>query len=230
MGGISMLNPVSRALAIVVGLVLAVPAAAEMTLSSSNNPTVELDARLSSLIGAETKTLKSVRGRGMSRLIEAPDPPRKTASLYSRATIDSLPKAKGDDEWSCLTEALYFEARGEALPGIFAVAEVVLNRVDDARYPSTVCGVVHQGTGERFRCQFTFTCDGRPEVMQDSQSRRFVGKVARLMLDGAPRLLTGGATHYHTRSVLPKWARVFPRTAAIGFHYFYREPDRMASR
>lgn len=225
-----MLKPVSRALAIAVGIFLAVPAVAEMTLSSSNNPTAALDIRLASLVEAETRTLNGFRGSGLSRLIEAPGTGGKAAGLYTREAIEALPGARGGAEWSCLTEALYFEARGETTKGIFAVAEVVLNRVDDPRYPKTVCGVVRQGTGERFRCQFSFTCDGRPEVMRDARAERFVAKIARLMLDGAPRRLTGGATHYHTKSVLPKWARAFPRTATIGYHHFYRQPDRLASR
>ena len=76
-----------------------------------------------------------------------------------------MPVATGGDQWSCLAEALYFEARGESLQGIVGVAEVILNRVDDRRYPNSLCGVVNQGTGERYRCQFTYTCDGRPETI-----------------------------------------------------------------
>ena len=50
------------------------------------------------------------------------------------------------------------------------------------------------------------------------------------MLDGAPRNLTGGATHYHTKSVKPRWSRVFPRTTTIGYHHFYKQPNRYAKR
>ena len=65
----------------------------------------------------------------------------------------------------------------------------------------------------------------------DSPVHRKVGKIARLMLDGiAPMDLTGGATHYHTKAVKPKWSRVFPRTTTIGYHHFYREPSRIASQ
>ena len=48
------------------------------------------------------------------------------------------------------------------------------------------------------------------------------GKIARLMIDGAPRALTMGATHFHTTGVRPDWSRRFDRTAAIGQHLFYR--------
>ena len=54
-------------------------------------------------------------------------------------------------------------------------------------------------------------------------------EVARAALDGAPRTLTGGATHYHTTAVSPSWAARFPQTAQIGVHLFYRQPVRTAS-
>jgi hypothetical protein len=226
-----MIKPVLRGLGVMAVLAVGCPAFAEVTLSSSNNPTVALDERLSALVGAESRSLTSVRGKNLSRLVEAPNAKGKDAGgVYSLDRLASLPKADGGKEWSCLTEALYFEARGETLKGIFGVAEVILNRVDDPRYPSSVCGVINQGTGERYRCQFTYTCDGRPEVMSEERARELVGKVARVMLDGAPRALTGGATHYHTKSVKPRWARVFPRTTTIGYHHFYRQPDRIATR
>jgi spore germination cell wall hydrolase CwlJ-like protein len=44
------------------------------------------------------------------------------------------------------------------------------------------------------------------------------------MIDGAPRALTGGATHFHTGKVRPSWSRKFPKTANIGAHHFYRQP------
>ncbi|MBT8416448.1 MAG: cell wall hydrolase [Silicimonas sp.] len=226
-----MIRLVLRGLGVLAVLSVYGPAAAEVTLSSSNNPTVALDVRLSALMGAETKTMTSLRGKSLSRLIEAPKAAdAKKPGFYSSTRLQKMAPAKGGDEWSCLREALYFEARGETTKGIFGVAEVILNRVDDPRYPSSVCGVVNQGTGERYRCQFTYTCDGRPETMGESESRDLVGKVARIMLDGAPRNLTSGATHYHTKSVKPRWARVFPRTTTIGYHHFYREPSRIARR
>lgn len=154
--------------------------------------------------------------------------PEVSEISYSRAWLSEQPAALGGSEWQCLTEALYFEARGETVKGQFAVAEVILNRVDAAEFPDTVCGVVHQGTGKRYQCQFTFTCDGHPETIREPGAWTSVGKVARAMLAGAPRELTSGATHYHTSAVHPKWANQFPRTAVIGVHRFYRMPTRVS--
>ncbi len=144
------------------------------------------------------------------------------------AWLAKQPAAKGGKEWQCLTEALYFEARGETVKGQFAVAEVILNRADSNRYPNTVCSVVNQGTGRLHACQFSYTCDGRAEVISEQDAWNRVGKVARAALDGAPRNLTDGATHYHTSAVRPRWAKAFAQTATIGYHLFYRQADRVA--
>ncbi|MGC9420213.1 MAG: cell wall hydrolase, partial [Rhodovulum sp.] len=97
-------------------------------------------------------------------------------------------------------------------------------RVSSPAYPDSVCGVVNQGTGKRYQCQFTYTCDGHAEVIREPAVYERLGKIARVMLDGAPRQLTKGATHYHTTAVNPRWASRFPRTATIGVHHFYRQP------
>jgi spore germination cell wall hydrolase CwlJ-like protein len=131
------------------------------------------------------------------------------------------PKPVGDDQWQCLTEALYFEARGESLEGQIAVAEVILNRADSPLYPRTVCGVVKQRGGGG--CQFSYVCNGKTK-MREKGAANLAGRIARAMLDGAPRLLTDGATHFHTRGVKPSWSKRFAKTAAIGAHLFYRQP------
>ena len=166
----------------------------------------------------------------------APDTPRPEprpahvpAVRYDRAWLAGLPRAGGGADWRCLTEALYFEARGEEVRGQFAVAEVILNRVESRRFPGSVCGVVRQGTGRKFACQFTYTCDGHPEIVRDRRSWARLGKIARLTLDGAPRALTHGALYYHTRAVSPSWSRKFFRTASIGAHHFYSPEGRLAS-
>ena len=152
------------------------------------------------------------------------------------ATEQSLPalieqaEAKGDDEWHCLAEALYHEARGESLTGQIAVAEVILNRRDSGRYPDTVCGVVQQGTGKQWMCQISYYCYDLSDEIRDEDSWDLMGRIARVMLDGAPRDLTDGAMFYHTNAVHPYWAEEFFQTAEIGAHLFYVEEQmQMAS-
>ncbi|MEM9522513.1 MAG: cell wall hydrolase [Pseudomonadota bacterium] len=195
------------------------------------------EARLIALLADERKSLRRITPSRIKRIvspfIDRTGALRRQVVLaphieYTRAFLASQPTAGGGRDWECLSEALYFEARGESVKGQFAVAEVILNRVDSPLFPDTVCKVVNQGTGRKFACQFTYTCDGYPEVIREHRAYRQVGKVARLMLDGAARSLTSGATYYHTASVHPKWARVFDRTVRIGYHLFYRRETRVA--
>lgn len=154
-------------------------------------------------------------------------------SEYSRKWIDGLQSVTNQNEqWQCLSEALYFEARGESVRGQFAVAEVILNRVDHGYYPDSVCGVINQGTesGKKYRCQFSYNCDGNKNTIAEKDAYVRVGKVARLMLDGAARDLTTGATHYHTKAVDPAWNRDYKRTATIGVHHFYRQPPMRVTK
>ncbi|MDW3222878.1 MAG: cell wall hydrolase [Paracoccaceae bacterium] len=148
---------------------------------------------------------------------------------FSKSWIDRQPSPQGGDEWRCLAEALYFEARGETVKGQFAVAEVILNRVQSGRFPSSACGVIHQGTGKKYQCQFTYTCDGQKEIIAEPRAFERVSKVARAALDGVAPDLTEGATHYHTTAVKPRWSKVYTKTAAIGVHVFYRHTWRTAS-
>ncbi len=202
----------------------ALPAAADEVLAS----------RLSAILGQEREALAVVPDSRLSLLTSLPSAEERgleteSSTIYDRDFLASLPAAEGGEQWECLAEALYFEARGETIRGMFAVGEVILNRVDSDAYPDTLCGVINQGTGRRYACQFTYTCDGNPEVISEPRAWERVGKVAAILLEGAPRALTGGATHYHTKAVSPSWAKRFPRTAAIGSHYFYRQPVRTAS-
>lgn len=145
------------------------------------------------------------------------------------AALDALPKAVGGPQWKCLTEAIYFEARGESVRGQVAVGEVILNRVDSKKYPNSVCKVLDQGASKLNACQFSYNCDGKAEHMTERGARERAGKIARALMDGQPRSLTDGATHYHATYVKPGWAKRLVKTAEIDTHIFYRYPTKVAS-
>lgn len=185
-------------------------------------------------VGTVGEALRSGETRGLDavtrdRLQSMITPPNGGDLQLSRDWVDAQPKANGDAHWRCLAEALYFEARGETVKGQFAVAEVIMNRVKSARFPGSVCGVINQGTGRKYQCQFTYTCDGIAENIHEPRAWDRVGKVARMALDGRAPALTQGATHYHTTAVRPRWSRVYTHTASIGVHRFYRHTFRTAS-
>jgi len=136
--------------------------------------------------------VRSDRAALISKQLEGAAPAGAGSMTYSISELNARPVATGGADWQCLSEALYFEARGESLKGQIAVAEVILNRVDSRKFPSSVCAVIRQGTGRKYACQFTYTCDGLPEHIRD------------------------------TTAVNPRWARVFQRTTRHGVHLFYK--------
>lgn len=130
----------------------------------------------------------------------------------------------------CLTQAVYYEARGEGRDGMSAVAQVVLNRVRHPAFPKSVCGVVYQGAARRTGCQFSFTCSGvmRGRVNQAAWNR--ARDVASKALSGGVYAAVGNATHFHTTGVSPAWRGSLVRVSQVGSHLFYRFGGRSGSR
>ena len=122
----------------------------------------------------------------------------------------------------CLTEAVYYEAAREPTDGQRAVAQVVLNRVRHPAYPSSVCGVVYQGSERDTGCQFTFTCDGSLYYAPMRSYWDRARTVAQAALGGYVYAPVGNATHYHADYVVPYWAATLTKSAVIGLHIFYR--------
>jgi spore germination cell wall hydrolase CwlJ-like protein len=123
----------------------------------------------------------------------------------------------------CLANAVYFEARGEPVRGQIAVAQVVMNRVFSGYYPHDVCGVVYQDAHRHLACQFTFACDGIPDVVNEPDAWKRATEIARDTLDGKLWLPdVGKATHYHAYWVHPWWVREMRKLDRIGVHTFYR--------
>lgn len=131
-------------------------------------------------------------------------------------------QTRGKQE-KCLAEAVYFEARGEAVRGQMAVAQVVMNRVFSGFYPTTVCGVVYQNKHRRLACQFTFACDGIPDVVKEPDMWERARKIAKATLDGRIWLPeVAKSTHYHAYWVHPSWVREMKKMYKTGVHSFYR--------
>ena len=136
----------------------------------------------------------------------------------------------------CLAMNVYHESRSENLAGKYAVADVVMNRVRDDRYPSDVCSVVYQAETKpswkdpdvlipkRNRCQFSWYCDGKNDDATDTDAWEESVYIAYRMLHVGKFLgITEGATHYHTTYVNPYWAPSLQQVGTIGSHIFYRQ-------
>ena len=121
----------------------------------------------------------------------------------------------------CLATAALYEA-GRGTRGQRAVIQVVLNRVRHPGFPSTVCGVVYQGSSRRTGCQFTFTCDGSFERRRTRAGWADARKAAKRALEGYVFAEVGTATHYHTDWVVPYWSGSLAKIAQVETHIFYR--------
>ena len=131
------------------------------------------------------------------------------------------------NNFKCLVEAIYHEARSEPFIGQLAVANVILERVALPKFPNTICGVVH--AGKRWKgniiknqCAFSYFCDGKKEWYDvDKKSVSVAYDVASLAVEGVMVYSTLGATHYHASYVVPFWSNHLKRLEQIGTHIFY---------
>jgi spore germination cell wall hydrolase CwlJ-like protein len=198
--------------------------AAEATMKPVNDILAQERRVLLSLRTNQAKKIAGVGVNSIFRIASLSRPKEKSevVAVTSFKELSALPKVSGGPEWACLTEALYFEARGESFRGISAVAEVIINRAQSKRFPNSVCGVISQGVGGKAGCQFSYKCDGRAEVYHEPSAYARVAKMAHLMLAGRLQKVTDGALFYHSKAVRPKWSRKFLRTAQVGAHFFYR--------
>ena len=126
-------------------------------------------------------------------------------------------------EHRCLSEVLYYEARGEGAQGEKAVAEVVFHRMNTGNYGHSICAVVYEGSG-RPGCQFSFTCNGDLTRRKEARAWDQAEQLAAQILTGQAwrKNETEGATNYHAVSVMPDWAPTLEKTTQIGNHIFYR--------
>lgn len=173
-----------------------------------------LTARLEQLRGQSTDT--GLRRASLTGPVAA-QPFRLGGALDASRDLD------------CLTQAAYYEARGEGRDGMRAVTQVVLNRVRHSAFPNSVCGVVYQGAGRRTGCQFSFTCDGSMRGRVNRAAWDRAREVASAALSGSVYAGVGTATHFHTTGVSPRWRHALVQVNQVGDHIFYRFGGRSGS-
>jgi spore germination cell wall hydrolase CwlJ-like protein len=154
--------------------------------------------------------------------LEAADTPLPNSGPAARALSGLTSTLDRTRALSCLTAGIYYEAASEPDDGQRAVAQVILNRVAHRSFPSTVCGVVYQGSERATGCQFSFTCDGALARKPSAFFWARAEKVAAAALAGYVYTPVGLATHYHTFAIHPYWADSLNFIGQIGAHRFYR--------
>ena len=159
--------------------------------------------------------------------------------LFVAAPVEVItadkPTYGSSEHIQCLAMNMYHEARDQGTAGKLAVSAVVLNRVNDKRFPNSVCEVVLQAQTRpswrdgapipiRNKCQFSWYCDGKSDEVKDEKTYQKILDFARLIMHNDIQFvdITDGATHYHADYVKPDWADTKTRTTEIGDHIFYR--------
>lgn len=145
----------------------------------------------------------------------------RTTSLVEQAVMKKLLK-----EHRCLSDALYYEARGEGEKGQKAIAEVIFTRLQKGKYGHSICAVVYEGANQP-KCQFSFTCNGALKNTKNQVAWTKAQQLAARILTGEETLknATGGAVNFHAITVDPEWAGELARTTQIGNHVFYKKPQ-----
>ena len=194
------------------GLVLAVA-----YLAGGAAKTATLTGPATRLAAATPKTQVSIAARPALTATPAalvvpvihPAPPVTAAVAHGQGALD------------CLTDAVYYEARGEGERGQAAVAQVVLNRVRRGGFPKSVCGVVFQGAAEH-ACQFSFACDGAMRQGREQAAWRRAHVIAERALDGFVMEEVGDATNFHVANLGSIWGSGLVKVAQVGAHVFYK--------
>lgn len=162
----------------------------------------------------------SVAGETIASKGEVTGVDRHPRSPAQRLALSGPARAKAE---KCLANAVYFESRDEPVRAQIAVAQVVMNRVFSPFYPNDVCGVVYQNSHRHLSCQFTFACDGIPDVVTEPDAWLRAQHIARDVLDGKlwmPEVAK--STHYHDSWAHPNWVGEMKKMDRLGGLIFYR--------
>jgi N-acetylmuramoyl-L-alanine amidase len=146
---------------------------------------------------------------------EIMEAPVKPASDLTSLVAQMRDTDAGSRELECLAVGVYFEAKSEPLSGQLAVGQVIANRANSGRFPTTYCGVLFQ------RSQFSFV-RGRsyPTVARSSrqwQTAVAIAKIVDQQLHASP---VPKALFFHAKRVQPRWR--LTKVGSVGNHVFYR--------
>jgi spore germination cell wall hydrolase CwlJ-like protein len=143
-----------------------------------------------------------------------------TTNAKQPTTILDSVRADFNKQILCMAKNLYYEAAMEPYEGKLAVAQVVMNRTQNKNYPSDVCGVVYQKTGET--CQFTWTCEKSYPVRNEYAWEEAVLVAKKALTEPIihKEIAKAKVIFYHATYVHPGWSNIHP-VKVIGNHVFY---------
>jgi len=149
-----------------------------------------------------------------------------------------------DKSIHCMASNIYFESKNQPEVDMYAVGHVVLNRLSNADFPrridgkiatkeqrmnnDSICNIVYdakldaKGNQVKYQCQFSWYCDGKPEVIVSKEKWAQAELVAIRLLTSDMYDFTGGALYYHADYVSPEWAKSHTKTLQVKNHIYYR--------
>lgn len=146
----------------------------------------------------------------------------KATGANAALTVGNINPGQVSRDVDIVARTIWGEARGEGYSGMQAVANVIMNRVAHPTWwgndPVSVCMKPYQ---------FSAWNSNDPNsslavrvTTADPQFRTAL-EIAGKAIAGTLADITGGATHYHAKSVNPSWAGSLTRIKDIGNHVFY---------
>jgi spore germination cell wall hydrolase CwlJ-like protein len=135
--------------------------------------------------------------------------------------VDPAGKGALNDPITCLSRAIYWEARGDGVAGMEAIANVVMNRLGHEGFPDTVCKIVKEND-KKGDCQFTWWCHQRAEKAKNEDAYAIAKEISRRALNRQLPDRTGGALYFHQKKVNPSWSKEYIKTVEIGQLIFYK--------
>jgi spore germination cell wall hydrolase CwlJ-like protein len=152
------------------------------------------------------------------------DGPNFFETIRTRTTYALVPAPEID----CMTEAVYFEARGESEEGQKAVIEVILNRVDNLqKYPNTICGVIKQ------KSQFSYNLLPSLKIVELESYRQVRKTVEKHLFSvrglNANRVIPKCSDHYDGKHSTAHWIKHMKSSVTVGNHVFYCAENDIAT-
>jgi len=149
-----------------------------------------------------------------------------------------------DKSIHCMASNIYFESKNQPEVDMYAVGHVVLNRLSNVDFPrringkiatkeqrinnDSICNIVYdakldaKGNQIKYQCQFSWYCDGKPEIIVSKEKWAQAELVAIRLLTSDMYDFTGGALYYHADYVSPEWAKSLTKTLQVKNHIYYR--------
>lgn len=139
-----------------------------------------------------------------------------TGDVTTHHTFDLSEMCLIDSECNLIAEAIVWEARGEKLEGQYAVASVIINRVNHPNFPEDIESVINQ------RHQFSYIKDKHTQTIPEELDWENAYQVAYDVLYNG-NITTPALFYLNPTKVkrLPRWAREFTMISSIGSHDFY---------